>query len=103
VDFSLSDEQRLLIDTVRKFIAEELAPHEDEIERTGKLDPALARAIFGKSKALGLYAMNMPVELGGGGLSALAFSSLRRSPSLATLAVAAVGAASIVLAVASVS
>jgi acyl-CoA dehydrogenase len=71
VDFSLSDEQRLLVDTVRRFIAEELSPHEDEIERRGELDPALARAIFEKSKALGLYAMNMPAELGGGGLSAL--------------------------------
>jgi len=71
VDFSLSDEQHLLIDTVRRFIADELAPLEDGVERTGQLDPALARSIFEKSKALGLYAMNMPAELGGGGLSAL--------------------------------
>jgi acyl-CoA dehydrogenase len=71
VDFSLSDEQRLLVDTMRRFVAEELSPHEDDIERTGELDPALAREIFEKSKALGLYAMNMPAELGGGGLSAL--------------------------------
>jgi acyl-CoA dehydrogenase len=71
VDFALSEEQRLLVDTVRRFIAEELAPLEDDIERTGQLHPALARSIFGKSKGLGLYAMNMPAELGGGGLSAL--------------------------------
>lgn len=71
MDFSLSDEQRLLIDTVRRFIAEHLAPLEDAVERTGELDPALARSIFERSKALGLYAMNMPAELGGGGLSAL--------------------------------
>jgi acyl-CoA dehydrogenase len=71
VDFSLTSEQRLLIDTVREFIAEHLAPHEDEIERTGRLDVALARSVFEKSKALGLYAMNIPAELGGGGLSAL--------------------------------
>jgi acyl-CoA dehydrogenase len=71
VDFSLSDEQRLLIDTVRKFVAEQLAPLEDEVERTGTLEPALARSIFEKSKALGLYGMNMPTSLGGGGLSAV--------------------------------
>jgi acyl-CoA dehydrogenase len=71
VDFSLSDEQRLLIDTVRKFIAEQLAPLEDEVERTGTLTPAQARSIFEKSKALGLYGMNMPTSLGGGGLSAV--------------------------------
>jgi acyl-CoA dehydrogenase len=71
VDFSLSDEQRLLIDTVRKFVAGELAPLEDQVERSGTLTPAQARSIFEKSKALGLYGMNMPTELGGGGLSAV--------------------------------
>ena len=71
MDFSLSDEQRLLIDTVRKFVASELAPLEDEVERTGTLTPAQARSIFERSKALGLYGMNMPTELGGGGLSAV--------------------------------
>ena len=38
-----------------------------------------------------------------GGLCALAFSSLRRKPALATLSMAAVGALSVVLAVAQVS
>ena len=45
MDFSLSDEQRLLIDTVRRFIREELAPLEDEVETTGTLAPEKARAI----------------------------------------------------------
>ena len=71
MDFSLSDEQRLLIDTVRRFISEQLAPLEDEVERTGTIEPAVARSIFEKSKALGLYGMNMPTSLGGGGLSAV--------------------------------
>ncbi len=61
----------MLVRTVRDFIAAELAPLEDEVERTGALDPAKARAIFDKSRALGLYAMNIPEEHGGGGLSAL--------------------------------
>lgn len=68
--FTLDDHQRALIDTVRKFIANELAPLEVEIERTGVLRPDLAKSIHAKSKALGLYAMNMPEVLGGGGLSA---------------------------------
>jgi membrane associated rhomboid family serine protease len=72
--------------------------------------------VFG-GQAMGLVVFNLAITflipgisigghvggLIGGGLSALAFSSLRRSPKLATLAVAGVGAASIVLAVASVS
>lgn len=71
MNFELDEQQALLIATVRRFIAEELAPLEDEVERTGILRPEVAAHIHARSKALGLYAMNMPAELGGGGLSAL--------------------------------
>ncbi len=69
--FGLSDEQQLVVETVRRFIEAELIPLEDEIEETGRLDPAKAKSIFGKSKALGFYAMNIPEQYGGGGLSAI--------------------------------
>jgi acyl-CoA dehydrogenase len=69
MDFSLNDEQKMMIETVRRFIAEELQPLEDEIEDKGFLDKTKAQAIHEKAKALGLYGMNMPAELGGGGLS----------------------------------
>ncbi len=71
MDFSLSDEQKMLIDTVRRFIAEACQPLEDEIEASGVLDDAKARALHDKAKALGLFGMNMPEALGGGGLSNL--------------------------------
>lgn len=71
MDFALSDEQRMLVETIRDFIARELEPLEDEVEATGVLAPQHARAIHEKSKALGLYAMNIPAEHGGGGLSAV--------------------------------
>jgi acyl-CoA dehydrogenase len=71
MDFGLSQEQRLLVETVRRFVATELLPLEADIEATGRLPPAAAKAIFEKSKALGLYATNIPAEYGGGGLSAV--------------------------------
>lgn len=71
MDFALSDEQRMLVETIRDFIERELEPLEDEVETTGVLAPQKARAIHEKSKALGLYAMNIPAEHGGGGLSAV--------------------------------
>ncbi len=71
MDFSLNDEQKMMIDTIRRFIAEELKPLEDEIEEKGCLEPEKAAAIHAKGKELGLYGLNMPVELGGGGLSNL--------------------------------
>ncbi len=71
MDFQLSDEQRLLIDMVRRFIRTELHPLEESVERDGALDRETALAIHRKAKALGLYALNIPEEFGGGGLSAV--------------------------------
>jgi acyl-CoA dehydrogenase len=71
MDFEISNEQRMLVNTVRDFIKNELAPLEDEVEQTGVLADHHAKAIFEKSSALGLYGMNIPEEHGGGGLSCL--------------------------------
>src|ERR1043165_6503695 len=71
MDFALSEQQRLLVETVRSFVRAELIPLEQEVADKGALDPAKARTIFEKSKALGLYAINIPAECGGGGLSAV--------------------------------
>jgi acyl-CoA dehydrogenase len=68
MDFSLSDEQRLLVETARRFVAEELMPHEEEIERAGEMPEALRVSLSAKARAQGLYAANMPEEHGGGGL-----------------------------------
>ena len=69
MDFSLNGDQKMMIETVRRFISEELKPLEDEVEEKGYLDVTHAKAIHEKGKALGLYGMNMPAEFGGGGLS----------------------------------
>ena len=71
MDFSLNDEQKMMIDTVRRFIQDELAPLEQRLEDEGDLDDATSRQLLARSQALGLYALNMPAELGGGGLSNL--------------------------------
>ncbi len=71
MDFAVGEDTRLIVETVRRFVESELQPLEAEVEETGRLDPRTARAIFERSKALGLYAMNMPEALGGGGLGAL--------------------------------
>jgi acyl-CoA dehydrogenase len=71
VDFSVSQEDQLLVTTVRRFVETELQPLEAGVESTGALAPDLAASVLRKSRALGLYAMNMPAELGGGGLSAV--------------------------------
>ncbi len=71
MNLELTDEQRLIVETVRAFVEQELYPHEDEVERLDEVPPGLAESIRGKAIASGLYAANMPAELGGGGLDAV--------------------------------
>ncbi len=78
MDFSPSDEQRMLVDTVRAFVDKELAPHEAEVERTNQVRPALIAEIRAKARAAGLYAANMPEDLGGGGLDAVSMVLVER-------------------------
>jgi acyl-CoA dehydrogenase len=78
VDLELTPEQRLIVETVRDFVARELYPHEDEVERLDEVPADLARLIRDKAKAAGLYAANMPAELGGGGLDALSLALVER-------------------------
>ena len=71
MDFSLSEEQRLLVSSIRGFIESELRPLEEGIEKTGRLADDVASEIRAKSQELGLYAVNIPTKYGGGGLSVL--------------------------------
>src|SRR6478752_10275575 len=69
--FGLSEEQQLIVDTTRAFVANELYPHELEVERSGHLRRELIEEIKAKAIAAGLYAANMPAEVGGAGLDTL--------------------------------
>ena len=71
MDFSLSEEQHLLVSSIRGFIESELRPLEEDIEKTGRLADDVASEIRAKSRELGLYAVNIPTKYGGGGLSVL--------------------------------
>jgi acyl-CoA dehydrogenase len=71
MDFGLSNEQQMIIDSVRSFVEQELYPHEAEVEKTNQIDDAVVEKIKQKAIELGLYAANMPEEFGGGGLDSL--------------------------------
>ena len=78
MNFGLTTEQQMVVDTVRGFVEKELYPHEEEVERTGRVPPELGEAIKRKVIDLGFYAPNLPVEVGGGGLDNLTFALLER-------------------------
>lgn len=78
MEFELTDEQRLIVETVGKFVTTELDPHADEVERLDDVPPELARRIREKAIGAGLYAANMPEEIGGGGLDAVSMTLVER-------------------------
>ncbi len=73
MNFGLSEEQRAIVDTTRAFVENELYPHEREVERTGRLEMDLIKELQQKAMAVGLYAANMPAEVGGAGLDTLSW------------------------------
>ena len=64
MEFGLTDEQRAIQDTARRFACEKLAPDYRKREEDGVIDPALVREMG----ALGLVAGDLPEEFGGFGL-----------------------------------
>ena len=71
MDFTLDEKTNAHILKLRHFIKKELQPLEEEVEAKGILDSSLAAEILEKSRALGFYGMNIPVEHGGGGFNSV--------------------------------
>ena len=63
-----SQEQAMLQDMARRFVEEELYPHEEFVDREGEVSIDLGRQIEERSKQAGLFAANLPENVGGGGL-----------------------------------
>lgn len=78
MQFGLSDEQEMIVSTVRSFVENEIYPHEAEVERSGQVPPELGEAIKSKVIDLGFYACNFPESVGGAGLSHLDFTLVER-------------------------
>jgi acyl-CoA dehydrogenase len=86
VDFGLDDEQRAIVETVRRFVVQELYPYEDEVERLDEVPVEVSDRIRARALQAGLYAANMPAELGGGGLDAVGLTLVERELGKASFA-----------------
>jgi acyl-CoA dehydrogenase len=73
MDFSLSEEQQLIVKTTHDFVVNELYPYEQEVEETGVLREDLHQMLKAKAIDAGLYAANMPAEVGGAGLDTVSW------------------------------
>src|SRR5678816_2640756 len=68
IGFDLSDEQRLLEQSVREWAAREVAPHAAEDDRQHRFD---RDRILGGMARLGLLGISVPQEYGGAGMDYL--------------------------------
>ena len=64
LDFDLTEEQRLLEQSVREWAAREVAPKIRELDRAHKFD----RGILPQMAELGLLGVSVPAEYGGAGM-----------------------------------
>jgi acyl-CoA dehydrogenase len=76
MDFGLSDEQRMILDTTREFVRRELLPLEAEVTRAELQgrdfpDHATVRALQQKARTAGLWGLLTPEEYGGANLGVL--------------------------------
>ncbi|MGR3343640.1 MAG: acyl-CoA dehydrogenase family protein, partial [Paracoccaceae bacterium] len=78
MQFDLTEEQEMIVSTVRAFVENEIYPREIEVERSGEVPADVAQAIKRKTINLGFYACNFPQDVGGAGLSHLDFALVER-------------------------
>ncbi len=86
MNFEYTEEQTLLIDTAKRFVEEELYPYEEEVEKSDEVRIELRQQIIARACEVGLYAANMPEDLGGGGLDVLSMCMLDRELGRASMA-----------------
>ena len=78
MDITLSPENELILKTVRRFMEEEIYPHEDEVDRLGEVPPELGKQIEARAIEAGLYSANLPESVGGGGQDYTAMAVMER-------------------------
>ena len=74
----MDHENELLINTLKAFMDAEIFPYEDEVDAKGEVPIELGRQIEARAKDIGLFAANLPTDIGGGGLSYQAMALMER-------------------------
>ena len=66
--YQLTDEQGMILDSLKAFLEQEIYPHEAQTDRAGMVPVELGEHIKQKAIEMGFFAMNLPESVGGGGL-----------------------------------
>ncbi|MCA9825727.1 MAG: acyl-CoA dehydrogenase family protein [Dehalococcoidia bacterium] len=69
MDFEPNDEQRLIVDTVRRFVHDQIVPLEAELDPdASELEPEDHSRLVALVKEMGFYGLDIPEEYGGPGV-----------------------------------
>ena len=89
MNYQLSEEQSMIIDSLRGFLEQEIYPFEAEADRTGIVSEELGNQIKRKAIEMGFYAANLPESVGGGGLDYTTLGLIERELGKASYGLAA--------------
>lgn len=78
MQFGLTQEQEMIVSTVRAFVENEIYPHEKLVENLGTVPAEVGAEIKRKVLDLGFYACSFPESVGGAGLNHLEFALVER-------------------------
>jgi acyl-CoA dehydrogenase len=77
MQLELSNEQRLLVQTVRRFVREQILPLEDKLDPDAdEIDPQDHDRLVAQVKDMGLYGLGIPAEYGGPAIDLVTHSLL---------------------------
>jgi acyl-CoA dehydrogenase len=68
MNYQMTDEQRMILDSLKAFLEKEIYPHEEQTDRAGEVPQELIEHIKQQAIEMGFYAANLPESVGGGGL-----------------------------------
>ncbi|MBJ88422.1 MAG: acyl-CoA dehydrogenase [Woeseia sp.] len=68
MNYQLTEEQTMLLDSIQAFLETEIYPYETEADRAGAVPEERGERIKAKAIEMGFYAANLPESVGGGGL-----------------------------------
>ena len=78
MNYQVTDEQRMILDSLRAFLEKEIYPHETATDRAGHVADELSEHIKQKAIEMGFYAMNLPESVGGGGMDYMTLGLVER-------------------------
>lgn len=68
MNYELTDEQTMLVDSLRAFVEQEIMPYEAEADMAAEVPAEVGERIKRRAIEMGFFAANLPESVGGGGL-----------------------------------